>query len=78
MSNTHFVYQVADASPVPVIIYSYPGVCSGLDMDSELLQELAKHPRIAGIKHTDHNLGKIARMASLRSSYGSKLNPSRS
>jgi dihydrodipicolinate synthase/N-acetylneuraminate lyase len=31
-------------------------------MDSELLEQLAEHPRIVGIKHTDHNLGKITRL----------------
>jgi dihydrodipicolinate synthase/N-acetylneuraminate lyase len=31
-------------------------------MDSELLEQLANHPRIVGIKHSDHDLGKIARL----------------
>jgi hypothetical protein len=35
--------QVADESPLPVIIYSFPAVCQGVDMDSDLLARLAKH-----------------------------------
>ena len=54
---------MADASPVPVIIYSYPGVCSGINIDTDLILRLASHPNIAGIKHTDHDIGKISREA---------------
>lgn len=68
-----FFEDVADASPIPVLIYSYPGVCSGIDMDTDLLQKLAVHPNIAGIKHTDHNLGKIARLSSLKETFGSSF-----
>ncbi|KAF8758023.1 Dihydrodipicolinate synthetase [Rhizoctonia solani] len=64
---------VADASPIPILVYSYPGVCSGLDMSSELIAELATHPRIVGVKHTDHNLGKIARLASLKPTFNSEF-----
>jgi dihydrodipicolinate synthase/N-acetylneuraminate lyase len=66
-----FYEDVADASPIPILIYSYPGVSSGIDMDTDLLQKLAVHPNIAGIKHTDHNLGKIARLSSLKDTFGS-------
>ncbi|CAE6491643.1 unnamed protein product [Rhizoctonia solani] len=65
--------DVAEASPIPILVYSYPGVCSGLDMSSELIAELATHPRIVGIKHTDHNLGKIARLASLKPTFNSEF-----
>ena len=41
-------------------------------MDTDLLQKLAVHPNIAGIKHTDHNLGKIARLSSLKDTFGSE------
>jgi 4-hydroxy-2-oxoglutarate aldolase len=42
-------------------------------MDTDLLQKLAVHPNIAGIKHTDHNLGKIARLSSLKETFGSSF-----
>lgn len=60
--------QVADVSPLPVIIYNYPGAVAGIDLDSELLIRLAKHPNIAGTKFTCGNVGKLARVATEASS----------
>ncbi|EJT97765.1 aldolase [Dacryopinax primogenitus] len=58
-----FYTDLADASPIPVIIYSYPGVSSGLELDSEDVLEISTHRNIRGIKQTDHNVGKMARIA---------------
>ncbi|CZR63777.1 related to dihydrodipicolinate synthetase family protein [Phialocephala subalpina] len=54
---------VADSSPLPVIIYNYPGAVSGIDLDSELLIRLSHHPNIIGTKFTCGNVGKLARVA---------------
>ncbi|KAJ9144366.1 Aldolase [Coniochaeta hoffmannii] len=54
---------VADASPLPIILYNYPGAVSGIDMDSDLLIRLAKHPNIIGTKFTCGNTGKLTRVA---------------
>ena len=44
-------YQVvADASPVPVMIYQVPLRLSTLDLPTGLVEELSQHPNIAGIK----------------------------
>jgi len=40
---------VADASPVPVVIYNVP-VFTGMPLESRLVIELAKHPNIRGVK----------------------------
>src|SRR6185436_18271611 len=40
---------VADASPIPVIIYNVP-VFTGMPMQSKLIVELSKHPNIRGLK----------------------------
>ncbi|WVQ85340.1 hypothetical protein IAT38_007505 [Cryptococcus sp. DSM 104549] len=56
-----FFEELASASPIPIILYSYPGVCSGINMDTDLICRLARHPNIVGVKHTDHDIGKIAR-----------------
>jgi 4-hydroxy-2-oxoglutarate aldolase len=40
---------VADASPIPVIIYNVP-VFTGVPLESRLVIELAKHPNIRGLK----------------------------
>ncbi|KAI1395619.1 dihydrodipicolinate synthetase family protein [Hypoxylon fuscum] len=55
--------QVAEASPLPVVVYNYPGAVAGIDLDSELLERLAAHPNIVGTKFTCGNVGKLARVA---------------
>ncbi|KAL2108101.1 hypothetical protein VUR80DRAFT_4274 [Thermomyces stellatus] len=54
---------VADESPLPVVLYNYPGAVAGIDMDSDLLIKLAKHPNIVGTKFTCGNTGKLTRVA---------------
>ena len=54
---------VADASPIPIVIYNFPGAASGLDMDSDQILELAQHPNIVGSKLTCGNTGKLCRVA---------------
>lgn len=58
-SITAFFNRVGDESPLPVIIYNYPGVCQGVDVDVATLTELSHHPNIAGVKGTDGNIGKV-------------------
>ncbi|KZW02604.1 aldolase [Exidia glandulosa HHB12029] len=55
--------DVADASPIPVIIYNYPGATGGLDLESDVISELAMHPNICGVKLTCGNVGKLTRIA---------------
>lgn len=45
-----FFEEVADDSPIPVLIYNFPGVVSGLNVDSTMLDRLAKHKNIVGVK----------------------------
>lgn len=59
---SYFV-DVADESPLPLILYNYPGAVAGIDMDSDLLIRLAKHPNIVGTKFTCGNTGKLTRVA---------------
>ncbi|POR36750.1 L-threo-3-deoxy-hexylosonate aldolase [Tolypocladium paradoxum] len=54
---------VADASPLPLIIYNYPGAVAGVDLDSDVLIALARHPNIVGTKFTCGNTGKLTRVA---------------
>ncbi|KAF2456813.1 hypothetical protein BDY21DRAFT_286860 [Lineolata rhizophorae] len=55
--------SVADGSPLPVIIYNYPGAVAGIDMDSDLIIKLAKHKNVVGTKFTCGNTGKLTRVA---------------
>src|SRR5271163_4025599 len=46
-----FYRTVADRSPLPIILYNFPGV-TGYDLPAELVIELASHPNIAAIKES--------------------------
>jgi len=71
--------EVADASPIPIIIYNYPGAVNGLDLSSDVIVTLSKHPRIVGVKLTCGNTGKLNRIASAtRKTKTSNSNPSSS
>jgi len=59
----NYFMEVADESPLPIILYNYPGAVAGIDMDSDLLIRLAKHPNIVGTKFTCGNTGKLTRVA---------------
>ncbi|KAI0780165.1 dihydrodipicolinate synthetase [Fomes fomentarius] len=58
-----FWTEVAAKSPIPVIIYNYPGASGGIDLDSDLITELAtESPNLAGVKLTCGNVGKLTRI----------------
>lgn len=59
----NYFTAVADASPLPLILYNYPGAVSGIDMDSDLIIRLAQHPNVVGTKFTCGNTGKLTRVA---------------
>ena len=59
-----FYSEVAEASPLPVVIYNFPGAVAGIDLDSDDVIELGKLDKIVGIKLTCGNTGKLARIAS--------------
>ncbi|KAF3810820.1 putative 4-hydroxy-2-oxoglutarate aldolase [Colletotrichum gloeosporioides] len=56
--------DVADNSPIPIVIYNFPGVTSGVDLDSDQLTALASHPNIVAVKLTCGNVGKVVRLTS--------------
>ncbi|GAA5878894.1 hypothetical protein JCM16303_007222 [Sporobolomyces ruberrimus] len=65
-----FFVEVAEASPIPVIMYNYPGVTGGIDMDSDLITDIAaSSPNIAGIKLTCGSVGKLTRLTNLRDDF---------
>jgi 4-hydroxy-2-oxoglutarate aldolase len=43
---------VADASPVPVLLYNIPKYAGGVVISTDLIRRLAEHPNIAGMKDT--------------------------
>lgn len=59
-----FFRDVAGASPIPVMLYNYPGAAGGIDMDSDLIEEMAmESPNLCGVKLTCGNVGKLTRIA---------------
>lgn len=51
--------DVADQSPVPVMLYNMPGN-TGINLSSGLIRRLSLHPNIVGIKDTGGNIVQIA------------------
>lgn len=59
-----FFADVAAASPIPVMIYNYPGAAGGIDMDSDTIIEIGQeNPNICGVKLTCGAVGKLTRIA---------------
>lgn len=61
--KAHFT-AVADAVSIPVIIYDIPGR-SVVQLEDEVLSELAKHPNIAGIKDATADCARPTRLLNL-------------
>ncbi|KAH8666674.1 dihydrodipicolinate synthetase family protein-like protein [Xylariales sp. PMI_506] len=66
---------VADSSPIPLIIYNFPGAVGGLDLSSDVIIALAQHPNIAGVKLTCGNTGKLNRVAAATRRATKNYNP---
>jgi len=58
-----FFKKVMDKSPIPVMIYNFPGAASGIDLNSDELVELAEHKNCFGVKLTCAMIGKGHRLA---------------
>jgi 4-hydroxy-2-oxoglutarate aldolase len=50
---------VADASPVPVLLYNFTAV-TGLNMTPDTVAALSAHPNIAGLKDSNGDVGQVA------------------
>ena len=53
-----FFHEVADSSPVPVLVYNMPG-CTGMDLSAELLIRIGAHENIVGWKDSGSDLAKM-------------------
>ena len=63
---TQHYHSVADASPLPVILYNMPA-CTGIDLSAGIVTGLAEHPNIIGIKDSGGNLIKMGNIVRLTS-----------
>lgn len=58
-----FFLDVQAASPLPVMIYNFPGASGGIDLDSQLISEIAREgSNICGVKLTCGAVGKLTRI----------------
>ncbi|KAK3350095.1 dihydrodipicolinate synthetase [Lasiosphaeria hispida] len=59
------VASVAEMRGLGVVVYNFPGVCNGVDLDSTAVAALARrHPgRVTGVKLTCGSVAKITRLA---------------
>lgn len=67
-----FFAEVAAKAPLPVVIYNFPGVCNGVDIDSETITGIVRQSaqassdgvsNVVGVKLTCGSVGKITRLA---------------
>lgn len=47
---------VAEASPIPVLMYQVPPKMSGIELEPGLVAEVARHPNVVGIKDSSGDL----------------------
>ncbi|KAM5381611.1 hypothetical protein ACJA88_004686 [Fusarium oxysporum] len=60
----NFFDDVAKNSQLPIVIYNFPVVCNGIDLDSATIAALAKrHSNIVGVKLTCGAVAKITRLS---------------
>ncbi|KAF5000504.1 hypothetical protein FGRMN_1671 [Fusarium graminum] len=60
----NFFDDVASKSQLPIVIYNFPAVSNGIDLDSATIAALAKkHSNIVGVKLTCGSVAKITRLA---------------
>jgi 4-hydroxy-2-oxoglutarate aldolase len=50
---------VADACPVPVLLYNYPAV-TGVNLGVDAIARLSEHPNIVGVKETGSDTAQVA------------------
>lgn len=61
--------QLADCGRLPVVLYNVPSR-TGVDLKPELVEQLAVHPRIVGIKEAVADLSRIRQLRQLGAAFG--------
>jgi 4-hydroxy-2-oxoglutarate aldolase len=59
---------VADASPIPLLVYNVPAF-TGIDFAPATLLTMAEHPRIIGVKDSSASVVKVASLLAARPSF---------
>ena len=53
---------VADASPVPVLVYQVPVPFRSVELDAELLARLSQHPNVGGVKDSSGDVAALGHL----------------
>jgi len=69
--------EVADGSPLPVVIYNMPANAAGIDLDTAVVCALAAHPNIIGVKDSAGNMAKLAEIVATTSGDHAAYKPGR-
>jgi len=67
-----FFKEIADKSPIGILMYNYPGAVAGIDMNSDLMNRVADHPNCVGAKFTCGQTGKLNRVAAKQNAVSTK------
>lgn len=57
-----FYRELAESAALPIVLYNIPPL-TGVDLGLDTVLELARHPRIAGLKESSGNMDKLVRIA---------------
>ena len=61
-----FYLDLANRSPIPILLYNFPGASGGVNMDSDFLIDVARNaPNTCGLKLTCNEIGKLLRICSV-------------
>ncbi|KIJ14241.1 hypothetical protein PAXINDRAFT_163429 [Paxillus involutus ATCC 200175] len=63
-----FHRDVATHSPLPYLVYNFPTVTAGLNLELDIILELSEHPNIVGTKLSCGSIGKLHRLTSAKPS----------
>ena len=54
-----YFLKLADQSPIPFLVYNFPGVTNGINLSGPFLKKLSKHKKIVGTKLTCNTIAKM-------------------
>jgi 4-hydroxy-2-oxoglutarate aldolase len=63
-TQIHHYLAVADASPIPIILYNFP-LNTGINLDPDTVARIAEHPNVGGIKDSSGNIPQAAQIIHL-------------
>ncbi len=66
---TQFFHSVAEASPIPILLYNMPA-CTGIDMDTATIIAVAEHANVIGLKDS---AGDLVKLGLLRHTLGDRF-----